>query len=241
MQNIQMSEKCGLTRDLSPMPLLQFRVLALSWVFVHWALACYDSGYPDFFVNMLKYLTYWGMQLTIVYFACGVFLSQRDTEYSSYFDALNQIVFVNNSMIVMFYFAFLYIEGPLDLTQYLAIENHSMPFILILVDTLLNRNVFKWKRYFIYYALMSVYFICNLAFTFLDKPVYPTLDYKDLHSVLFVGTAFLLSLLGHAIGMFIKNMINPKSREFYNKNLNVNLKDSQKENNLEKVDENEFA
>lgn len=220
-----------------------FRMMALTWLVTHWLLSCYDSGYPDCFFNILKYLTCWGMQLTIAYFAWSVFFSQNQTENSYYFSAFNQIVFVNNFSISVFYYAFLYESVPLDLTQYIGIVNHSMPFLLVLIDTAINQSLFLWKNYLKYILLVGLYFVFNLSFTLLDEPIYPMIDYKSFHTAIYILLFFVLSFFGHAISMGFKAIFGSKStndteEDTLGKTLESSIQDTHEVNLEERSNEN---
>lgn len=185
-----------------------FRVFSLCWVLTHWILAVYDSGYPDCFFYIVKYLTYWGMQLTILYFLLGVLFHSSFESIiecnQGAFSSLNQIVFVNNFMITLFYFSFLYQPGTLDLTQYLGLVNHSGPFVLVLLDTIWNNSVFTWGAYWKYLSLMLLYLPINVVFSIFDEPVYPNIDYKNWNSVFYILIAFLISLVGQSASILLK-------------------------------------
>lgn len=218
MENDNSQTKIISKSKVSPKCLFIFRVFSLLWMVTHWVLVIYDSGYPDFIGNFFKFMTWWGMQFTIVFFAWALFWGAQQAAFSRHFSSYNHLMFTNNLFVTIFYFAVLYSPKTFSLSEYLSIVNHSMPFVLTLVETLLNNSVFYWYSYFKYFAVYPLYLIFNMAFTLLDEPVYNVMDYESVETVIYILLSIVLSILTHCFGMLIQYIF----KRFMFESVNIN-------------------
>ena len=191
---------------ISPKGLFIYRVFAFIWILTHLILNMYNSGAPKFLADMLKYFTWWGLQLTLVYFAWSLFWGIQPASVSRHFSTFNQNVFTANFFVLAFYFGVLFETAPLDLNQYLAVSVHSTPFMLIFIETLLNNTVFYWYAYCKYIWVVAVYGVVNLVFTLADEPVYNVLDYTSVTTLVYLLISLALTWVGHCLGMLVQLM-----------------------------------
>ena len=191
---------------ISPKCLFIFRVLAFAWSLTHWILSLVNSGAPKFLASIIKYMTLWGLQLTVVYFAWSLFWGVQPASVSRHFSSFNHNVFTTNFFVTVFYFAVLFKSAPMDLNQYVAIVNHSTPFLLILIETVLNNSVFYWYNYCKYLWLFAVYMVVNMVFSLVHKPVYNVMDFKSVKTLIYLLVSAVLTIMGHCVGMLVQVM-----------------------------------
>ena len=203
---IDQTQRLIVRSKISPKGLFIYRAFAFIWILTHLILNMYNSGAPTFLADMIKYFTWWGLQMSLVYFAWSLFWGIQPASVSRHFSTFNQNVFTTNFFVTAFFFGVLYKSKPLDLNQYLSVVVHCTPFILILIETVLNNTVFYWYAYCKYIWVVAVYGVVNMVFSLVDEPVYDVMDYKSVKTLVYLLVSVALTWIGHCLGMLVQLM-----------------------------------
>lgn len=111
---------------------------------------------------------------------------------------------VDEFMITIIFWSFLYREQPHTLSNILGnLAIHALPCLLLWMDSFINPIVADNFRPIIYIlAIDSVYFAVNMVYSLTIKPVYGPMTFRDVMTVLFIGSSLLLGLVQFLIYKF---------------------------------------
>ena len=155
------------------------------------------DGLRYFFYNQLKYLTYWGLLCTLIYFAYAITLNNSIGVFSGKYSKFNFLVLALNIDITVFFYLFLFEVESFDLSFYLTITNHIFPLILTLTEYMLNNSVFYFHNLWLALLVVCTYIPINAIITTnSETPIYDVLTYKDGYTVLYIiGNIFEVAMV----------------------------------------------
>ena len=230
------------------------RILSTIIVVTHYFLYNAVDTFPEFLINTMKYLTYWGLVSSSVYLIQMIFARSNSRILTGYIAMLNHYVVSLNFMITLFYFALLFdANKPFSITLYLSIFNHFIPLLFTLLEFSLNNHVFYFNNIPKLYVLPLSYFVVLIIFTFTTgEPVYSTFTFEDIFTLVYIIAAIFLfgisSILAILFQMAIKSCTYHKYKEDTSKienytelatNKNIEFKNDKTVEIVDKAQKNE--
>ena len=166
------------------------------------------SGIGTFLDDTLKFLTYWGMWATLIYFACVMFHFNFYSIERGFFAMLNHMVVSLNVLITIFWFGFIFTQSnEINADFVLGILRHSIPLILTLIEFIFNNHLIFYSNMPLLLVVIALYLPTNYLVTKRDgKPVYDVIDYKGAMSVVAIFGAIVLCLFSAAIMVALQSI-----------------------------------
>ena len=160
------------------------------------------------FFNQFRYMTYWGMGSTLIYFIKVTLIDERRNCWVNVNSKYNLLLLGLNPSITIFYFAFLFKPSPtFDLNQYSSMTIHFFPMFLTYLEFSFNNTKVYYSHVWIGVVFLVCYIPANLISTLLDKPVYDIIDYKSINTLYYLVAVIILVLMNELVAMLYQSFV----------------------------------
>ncbi|EAS03644.1 transmembrane protein, putative (macronuclear) [Tetrahymena thermophila SB210] len=182
-----------------------------------WTMSQLDSRHA--IITNFQYLTEWGVNLTVVYFALSLRIMKDHKFAEKYWKITHvifEIVYSAEFIITAMYWGAIYqtIKREKD-AYYLTLTSleHGGMFVLLIIDNIFNRIKF-YKRHLIYLISFIIFYLTiNLTVTLCFEPVYAIIDWKSKESHIFATVALLSTVFHFVIARIIYELFKKKKVE----------------------------
>ena len=168
-------------------------------------------------IENVKYLTNWGAIVFAAYFSLASYYSFYYHDDSSIIHLiapnlriLYHILISIQLLICLFYWAFLYKHEFLWISQqgdlssywlYSSMTKHLVLPILSWLPLFIDRTQLKKQDVKEVFKFGVFYMFLNLFYTYLDKPVYVVMTWRDKHTIAYAGIALVIKIFGFYLGL----------------------------------------
>ncbi|CAG9311693.1 unnamed protein product [Blepharisma stoltei] len=155
----------------------QFRLFMGLYTFAFFLIGIHAVSY-----RYLQWLTHWGVTLTLSFFFLKLANKHRQA------DLVYQIVLPIEATLTFTYWSFVFPSYTLEQRPPLIynISVHILQFLFLMFDFSYNKIQFHRKNMIFPIVLMMLYGLLNFIVTMIDEPIYPTLTFTDIKSLLFM-------------------------------------------------------
>ena len=157
-------------------------------------------------------LTIWSLCSTCCYFLIVLLDYALKVKAERTCRVLNMTLFTIEFLVTIFYWTALFpndakhFESETLRYEYSNITNHSIPLILLLVESAWNKHLYTKKSILVPIIYGLLYSIVNAVYAFThDAPVYPCLTWKDWKTPVFAAGATGLLVAGGFTLYYAKN------------------------------------
>ena len=169
----------------------------------------YYFGFRKMFRNIIRYLSYWGMVLNLLYYFSSLFTSTYTKAIKGILAQFNHFTFAVNYMItIVFFTVSLGLEAKNQFDYVRTVITHIVPFFSLVVEFSINNHVFIYSNLRHLLILFPVYIYVNIFFTILDgKPIYSQIDFRTLTGLFYAFLALLVCLFGALFGIWYQSIV----------------------------------
>lgn len=173
----------------------------------------YNDGLEESFTTNLMYYTHWGKYMTLITLALGCTVGQPPLppieepicgRERSGIDKYNvfcswkwycyfyEMTFISEMTVSLFFWLLLFDIKYVDVLETAkAVQlcaDHTVPFVLIMIDFCYNVIPFTWRHFIVQYCVYTSYMIFNMICTKIrGSPIYPPLDWFSERSLITFG------------------------------------------------------
>mmetsp|Transcript_23101 Transcript_23101/g.22887 ORF Transcript_23101/g.22887 Transcript_23101/m.22887 type:complete len:199 (+) Transcript_23101:33-629(+) len=164
-----------------------------------YTLAFFLIGIAATSYRYLQWLTHWGVTLTLTYFMLK--LANKHHKANLIF----QIVLPIEATLTFTYWSFVFPSYTLEQRPPLIynISVHILQFLFLMFDFSYNKIQFKRQNLLYPIVLMLLYGLLNFVVTMIDEPIYPTLTFTDIKSLLFMIFACVMLVCAFEVCILI--------------------------------------